>query len=122
VINSILEKEQIIEFQELVREVPLPDHVLEKTVKLVSQTRPKTEHSTELVDKYLSWGAGPRASQYLVLGAKTRALSRGRYNVEMEDIHALAVPVLRHRIVTNYAAEAEGLTSVKIIEKLLKNL
>jgi MoxR-like ATPase len=122
VINSILEKDQIIEFQELVREVPLPDHVLEKTVKLVSQTRPKTEHSTELVDKYLSWGAGPRASQYLVLGAKTRALSRGRYNVEMEDIHALAVPVLRHRIVTNYAAEAEGLSSVQIIEKLLKNL
>lgn len=121
-IESILDKKQILEFQELVREVPLPEHVLDKTVKLVTQTRPKTEHSTDLVDRYLSWGAGPRASQYLVLGAKTRALSRGRYNVEMEDIHALAVPVLRHRIVTNYAAEAEGLSSVHIIEKLLQNL
>ncbi|MCC5912853.1 MAG: MoxR family ATPase, partial [Balneolaceae bacterium] len=121
-INSVLEREQIIEFQKMVREVPLPDHVLDKTIKLVTQTRPGTEHATDLVNKYLSWGAGPRASQYLVLGAKTRALSRGRYNVEMEDIEALAVPVLRHRIVTNYAAEAEGLTTEKVIRKLLKNL
>lgn len=121
-INSVLEKDQILQIQELVREVPLPDHVLHKTVKLVTQTRPKTDRAPDLVNKYLSWGAGPRASQYLALGAKTRALSKGRYNVEMEDIHALAVPVLRHRIVTNYAAEAEGLTSVDIIEKLLKTL
>lgn len=121
-IQSILNKEQIIEFQELVREVPLPDHVLNKTVKLVTQTRPNRADSTKFVDKYLSWGAGPRASQYLVLGAKTRALSMGRYNVEMEDIEALAVPVLRHRIVTNYAAEAEGLSSEDIIKQLLKNL
>jgi MoxR-like ATPase len=121
-IKSILTKEQIIEFQELVREVPLPDYVLDKVVKLVTQTRPKTDHSPKFVDKYLSWGAGPRASQYLVLGAKTRALSMGRYNVEMEDIEALAIPVLRHRIVTNYAAEAEGLSTVDIIKMLLKNL
>lgn len=121
-IHSILNKDQIIEFQKLVREVPLPDHVLDKTIKLVTQTRPKTDSSPDFVDKYLSWGAGPRASQYLVLGAKTRALSLGRYNVEMEDIEALAIPVLRHRIVTNYAAEAEGLTSVDIINMLLKNL
>lgn len=121
-IHSILEKDQIIDFQHLIRKVPVPDHVLSKTIKLVTQTRPDTEHSPDLVNKYLSWGAGPRASQYLILGAKTRALSKGRYNVDMEDIQALAVPVLRHRIVTNYAAEAEGLTTVDIIHKLVNNL
>ena len=121
-INSILDKKQILSIQEMVRDVPLPDNVLDKTVTLINQTRPKTKYSTDLVDKYLSWGAGPRASQYLILGAKTRALSQGRFNVEMEDIHELAVPVLRHRIVTNYTAEAEGLTTVDIIHKLLKNL
>ncbi|WP_234572149.1 AAA family ATPase [Rhodohalobacter sp. 614A] len=121
-INSVLEKDQILDIQKMVREVPLPDHVLDKTVKLVTQSRPNTEHAPDFVNKYLSWGAGPRASQYLVLGAKTRALSQGRYNVEMEDIEALAVPVLRHRIVTNYAAEAEGLSTVDIIHKLAKNI
>jgi MoxR-like ATPase len=121
-INSILEKEQITELQNLIREVPLPEHVLHKAVTLTTQTRPNTPQAPDLVNKYLSWGAGPRASQYLALGAKTRALSQGRYNVEMDDIKALAVPVLRHRIVTNYAAEAEGLTTVDIIQKLLKNL
>lgn len=121
-VQSVLEKEQIIEFQKLVREVPLPEHVLDKTVRLVTQTRPNTQGSPEFIDKYISWGAGPRASQYLVVGAKTRALSQGRYNVEMEDIEALAVPVLRHRIVTNYAAEAEGLGTVDIIKKLFKQL
>ncbi len=121
-INSILDKEQIIELQNIIREVPLPDHVLHKAVTLTTQTRPNTTQAPDFVNKYLSWGAGPRASQYLVLGAKTRALSQGRYNVEMDDIKALAVPVLRHRIVTNYAAEAEGLTTVDIINKLLKNL
>lgn len=121
-VNSILDKHQILQIQEMVREVPLPDHILHKIVKLVSQTRPKTEHSTPLTDKYLSWGAGPRASQYLALGAKTRALSQGRFNVEMEDIEALAIPVLRHRIVANYAAEAEGLTTVDIIRELLGSL
>ena len=121
-IESILEKEQIIEIQEMVREVPLPEHVLHKTVTLVSETRPENPRAPDFVKKYLSWGAGPRASQYLALGAKTRALSLGRYNVEMDDIHALAVPVLRHRIVTNYAAEAEGLNTVDIIQKLLKRL
>ncbi len=121
-IDSILNKDQIIEFQKLVREVPVPDHILDKTVKLVTQTRPNTEQAPDFVDRYLSWGAGPRASQYLILGAKTRALASGRYNVELEDIEALAVPVLRHRIVTNYAAEAEGLSSTDIIGMLVKKL
>jgi MoxR-like ATPase len=121
-IQSILEKKQILEYQKLIREVPVPEHVLDSTIKLITQTRTDTDHAPERVKKYLSWGAGPRASQYLILGAKTRALSRGRLNVEMEDIEALAVPVLRHRIVTNYAAEAEGLTTVDIIQELLRGL
>ncbi len=121
-IQSVLEKSQILDFQKLIREVPVPEHVLDKTIKLVTQTRPKTEQAPEFINKYLSWGAGPRASQYLILGAKTRALSNGRYNVELDDIKALATPVLRHRIVTNYAAEAEGLTTVDIIKHLLDRL
>lgn len=121
-INSILEKDEILELQDLIREVPVPKQVLEKAVTLVTQTRPGTEMAPDFVNQYLSWGAGPRASQYLILGAKTRALSKGRYNVEMEDLRAIAVPVLRHRIVTNYAAEAEGLNTVTVIEKLLKSL
>lgn len=121
-INSILEKDEIIELQDLIREVPVPKQVLEKAVTLVTKTRPNTKLAPDFVNQYLSWGAGPRASQYLILGAKTRALSKGRYNVEMEDLQTIAVPVLRHRIVTNYAAEAEGLTTVNIIDKLLKSL
>jgi MoxR-like ATPase len=77
---------------------------------------------SEFIKKYLSWGAGPRASQYLILGGKARALSKGRYNVTIEDINALAVPVLRHRIVNNYAAEAEGFTTVKLIEMIIESL
>ena len=121
-IDSILEKDQILDLQKLVREVPVPDHVLNQAVKLVTMTRPGTENSSKFVNQYLGWGAGPRASQYIILGAKTRALSRGRYNVEIEDLHALAVPVLRHRIVTNYAAEAEGISTVDVINKLLESL
>lgn len=122
VIESVLSKDRILEFQNLVREVPVPEHVLDKTIRLVTMTRPGRDGTPDFVNKYLSWGAGPRASQYLILGAKTRALAYGRYNVEMDDIQALAAPVLRHRIVTNYAAEAEGLGSVDIIRMLLKNL
>lgn len=121
-INSILEKEQILSIQKMIRDVPVPEHVLHKSVSLIHQTRPNRSESSHYVNKYLSWGAGPRASQYLILGAKTRALSEGRYNVELEDIKALAVPVLRHRIVANYAAEAEGLKTEDIIRELLKTI
>jgi MoxR-like ATPase len=121
-IEPVLEKEQILELQKLVRQVPVPDNVLEAAVKLVNFTRPKTEMADELVNKYLSWGAGPRASQFLILGGKARALSRGRANVTLDDIRELAIPVLRHRIVTNYAAEAEGLTTADIIRRLLAKL
>ena len=85
-------------------------------------TRPNTKMAPDYINKYMSWGAGPRASQYLILGGKARALSRGRYNVTEEDIRALAIPVLRHRIVNNYAAEAEGYTTVKLISRLLDDV
>ncbi|TVQ65958.1 MAG: MoxR family ATPase [Balneolaceae bacterium] len=121
-IKSILEKHQIMSIQKMIRDVPVPENVLHASVKLIQQTRPNTPESSDYIDKYLSWGAGPRASQYLILGAKTRALSQGRYNVELEDIKTLAVPVLRHRIVANYAAEAEGLKTEDIIRNLLSNI
>ncbi|WP_445665037.1 AAA family ATPase [Fodinibius sp. AD559] len=121
-INAVLNAEQIVELQDLVREVPVPDRVLKSAVELVTKTRPQSEIAPEFIQKYMSWGAGPRASQYLVLGGKARALSRGRYNVSEDDIRALAKPVLRHRIVNNYAAEAEGLTADKLIEMLLDEM
>ncbi len=121
-INAVLNAEQIVELQDLVRKVPVPDGVLKSAVELVTKSRPQSDIAPEFIQKYMSWGAGPRASQYLVLGGKARALSRGRYNVSEDDIRALAKPVLRHRIVNNYAAEAEGLTSDKLIEKLLDEM
>lgn len=120
--NPILEKEKLEALQSIVREVPVPESVLDYAVKLVGMTRPNSEIAPEYIKKYMSWGAGPRASQYLILGGKARALSRGRYNVTEEDIRELAVPVLRHRIVNNYAAEAEGYTTVKLINKLLDDV
>ncbi|MEX2602505.1 MAG: MoxR family ATPase [Balneolaceae bacterium] len=121
-VEQILTREQILELQQIVLEVPVPDNVLDSAVRLVSYTRPNTEMADDYVNKYLSWGAGPRASQFLILGGKARALAHGRVNVTSEDIRALAIPVLRHRIVTNYAAEAEGLNSVDIIRNLLDKL
>lgn len=121
-LNPILDKEKIEQLQALVREVPVPDSVLDFAVKLVGMTRPNSPLAPDYINKYMSWGAGPRASQYLILGGKARALSKGRYNVTVEDIKALAIPVLRHRIVNNYAAEAEGFTTVKLIERLIKDV
>ncbi|HCD53637.1 MAG TPA: AAA family ATPase [Balneolaceae bacterium] len=121
-LSALLDKQKIEELQALVREVPVPDTVLDYAVKLVSMTRPNTKMAPDYINKYMSWGAGPRASQYLILGGKARALSRGRYNVTEEDIRALAIPVLRHRIVNNYAAEAEGYTTVKLISRLLDDV
>ncbi|MEX0772540.1 MAG: MoxR family ATPase [Balneolales bacterium] len=118
-INAILDAGQIVEYQKLVREVPVPESVLHYAVKIVSMTRPNNGHSPDFIHKYMSWGAGPRASQYLILGGKTRALSRGRFNVTEEDIEALAIPVLRHRIVNNYAAEADGISTVDLIKRLI---
>lgn len=121
-INAVLNAQQIIELQDLVRQVPVPQGVLQSAVELVTKTRPQSDIAPDFIRKYMSWGAGPRASQYLVLGGKARALTRGRYNVSEEDIRALAKPVLRHRIVNNYAAEAEGLSADKLIEMLLDEM
>ncbi|MDZ7680320.1 MAG: MoxR family ATPase [Fodinibius sp.] len=121
-IKPVLNAQQIVELQDLVREVPVPEGVLSAAVQLVTKTRPQSDIAPEFINKYMSWGAGPRASQYLVLGGKARALMHGRYNVAEEDIRALAKPVLRHRIVNNYAAEAEGLSSDKLIEMLLDEM
>lgn len=121
-VKSILSAPQITELQDLVREVPVPEGVLSAAVNLVTKTRPQSDLAPDFIKKYMSWGAGPRASQYLILGGKARALTRGRYNVAKEDIKALAKPVLRHRIVNNYAAEAEGLSPDKLIEMLLDEM
>jgi MoxR-like ATPase len=118
-VESILSADEIKAYQQLVREVTVPRQVLENAVKLVSLTRPDGSGTPDFVKQYLSWGAGPRASQYLILGGKTRALSRGRFNVTDEDVKSLAVPVLRHRIVTNYTAEAEGVDVAGVIKRLV---
>ncbi len=114
-LRHILTGEQILFFQQLVRKIPVADHVLEYAVKLVSKTRPETENATEQVNKYLSWGAGPRASQYLVIGAKCHAAINGKYSPDIEDVQAVAAPILKHRIVRNYKAEADGLSAEQII-------
>lgn len=118
-LNHILSGEEILFFQNLVRKIPLADNVLEYAVMLVSKTRPGTKLATDQVNQYISWGAGPRASQNLVLGAKTHAAINGKYSPDIEDIKAVADYVLRHRIVRNYKAEAEGITESDIISNLL---
>lgn len=119
-VQSVLEASQILELQELVREVPVPESVLNYAVRLAGMSRPNSNITPDFINKYMSWGAGPRASQYLILGGKARALMHGRFNVTEEDIRALAKPVLRHRIINNYAAEAEGFTTDKLIDKLIE--
>ena len=118
-LRNILNSEQILYFQQLVRKIPIADNVLEYAVNLAVKTRPNTERATEQVNKYISWGAGPRASQYLVLGAKCHAAIHGKYSPDIEDVKAIADYVLRHRIVRNYKAEAEGITESVIIRELL---
>jgi len=118
-LNNILTAEQIIAYQQLIRKIPIADNVLEYAVSLASKTRPQTDMATAEVNNYIAWGAGPRASQYLVLGAKTHAAVQGKYSPDKEDVQAIANYVLRHRIVRNYKAEAEGITEEKINEGLI---
>jgi MoxR-like ATPase len=118
-INSILSAEEINYFQHLVKRVPVSDNVLNYAVKLTAKTRPNGEFATDLVKQFVAWGAGPRASQYLILGAKTHALLNGKFAPDIEDVKAVAMPILRHRIVPNYKAEAEGYSVQRIIESLL---
>ncbi len=117
-LGNIVTGEQIMFFQQLIRKIPIADNVLEYAVSLASKTRPNTERATEAVNNYISWGAGPRASQYLVLGAKCHAAINGKYSPDIEDVQAIAKYVLRHRIVRNYKAEAEGISEEKVIEGL----
>jgi MoxR-like ATPase len=118
-LRNILTGEEISYFQNLVRKIPVSDNVLEYAVTLATKTRPGTEMAAPMVNDYISWGAGPRASQYLLLGAKCHAAIHGKYSPDIEDVKAIANYVLRHRIVRNYKAEAEGVTEEDIIQKLL---
>jgi MoxR-like ATPase len=120
-LKKILTTEEIIYFQELVRKIPVSDNVMEFAVKLSSKTRPGTIHAAEIANKYLSWGAGPRASQFLVIGAKCHALIKGKYSPDIEDVKAVSAAILRHRIVRNYKAEAEGVSVDTIIAELVKS-
>ncbi len=118
-VNKVLTGDEITYYQHLVRRVPVPDNVIEYVVSLVNKTRPGVNGSSTIAQEYLEWGAGPRASQYLVLGAKCNALLNGKYSPDVEDVQAIAKPVLRHRIVRNFKAEAEGITVDDIISKLM---
>ena len=119
-LNHVLSGAQIMRFQELVRRVPVADNVIEFAVRLATLTRPKNETSPKFIRDWLSWGAGPRASQYLILGAKTRAILTGRVTPDIQDVRTMAVPVLRHRIVPNFNAEADGVSTLDIVERLVR--
>jgi MoxR-like ATPase len=119
-IEPVLSGDQILNLQRLVRRVPVTDHVISYTLALVRQTRVGEPGVPKFVRDWLAWGAGPRAVQYLILGAKARALLHGRTHVQSEDISALAYPVLRHRILTNFTAASEGVTTDVVVERLLK--
>jgi MoxR-like ATPase len=118
-LKSILKGEDILAFQDLVRKVPVTDNVISYAVKLVGKTRIDSPEAPDYIKDLLSWGAGPRASQYLILGAKAHALLKGKYSPDIEDVRAIAVPVLRHRIVPSFTAEAEGVTADEIIKRLM---
>jgi MoxR-like ATPase len=117
-VNKVLSAEEILAIQDLIRRIPVNDNVLEYAVRLASSTRPDAPDAPEMVKKYLGWGAGPRASQYLVLGAKAHAAIHGKYSPDREDVQAVALAVLRHRVVRNYKAEAEGISTDDIIKQL----
>ncbi len=118
----VLAKEQIVELQKLVRQVPVASHVKDFAVRLVLATHPKTETAAPIANQYLRFGSSPRGGQTLLLGAKVRALARGRFNVSFEDIQAVAPATLRHRLILNFEAEAEGITTDQIISQVLKDV
>ncbi len=118
-LKSVISKQEILDFQQLIRKMPINDNVLKYAVTLAAKTRPNTELAPEISNKFLKWGAGPRASQYLVVGAKTHAALHGKYSPDIDDVKAVAVSILRHRIIKNYKAEAENISVEQIIEKLL---
>ena len=118
-VDTILSREDIIYFQNLVRQVPVSDAVVQHAVQLVNRTRINTPYAPEEIKELISWGAGPRASQYLILGAKAKALLKGKYSPDIEEVNEVAKAVLRHRIVPSFSAEAEGITADDIVERLL---
>ncbi len=118
-VQKVLSGDELLAFQHLVRRVPVVDNVVEYAVKLVHKTRPNTEMGSPDANTYLEWGAGPRASQALILAAKCNALLNGKYSPDIEDVRAVAYPIIRHRIVRNFKAEAEGITVDQLIKRLL---
>jgi len=122
VLNHLLDGAKVIAFQQLVRRVPVPDHLYDYAVKIVRRTRPNEPESPQWIKDTVSWGAGPRAVQYLILGAKSRAALRGAYMASLEDLEAIASSVLTHRVITNFSAESQGMTSKKIVERLIMEM
>ena len=118
-VNTIFNAQEIIDIQHLIRRIPVPDNVVEYAVKLVNSTRPNLSTASDFVKQYIDWGAGPRASQNLVLGAKANAAIKGKFSPDIEDIQTVAMGILRHRIIKNYKAEAEGISEENIIQELL---
>jgi MoxR-like ATPase len=118
-LNKIMDASDIIKYQNLIRSVPINDNVLHYAVSLVNKTRPGIENKDVTVNEYIEWGAGPRASQYIVLASKCHALLSGKYTPDIEDVKSIAIPVLRHRIVKNYKAESKGMSVDDIIHKIL---
>ena len=117
-VNSLLSAEQIVDFQHLIRRIPVADNVIEYAVSMVSKTRPNSDVAPEIVKTYIDWGAGPRASQNLILAAKTHAAIHGKFSPDIENVQAVAQSILRHRIIKNYKAEAEGISEEQIIKSL----
>lgn len=118
-LNQILSAEDIVKFQNSIRKMPVADNVLEYAVKLVGKTRVNSDDAPKITKDFITWGAGPRASQYLIVGAKCHAAIRGKYSPDIEDVKAVAMPILRHRLVRNYRAEAEGYSMERIIQELM---
>ena len=121
-VRSVLTSEEIQYYQGLVRRIPVADNVVEYAVKLSTRTRPGTPGAPAIINDHISWGAGPRASQFLVIGAKCHALTRGKFSPDIEDVQAVAKPILRHRLVRNYKAEAEGVTVDQVVGRLIEHV
>lgn len=122
VLSPVMTKLEIIEYQNLVRRVPVSDNVVEYAVKLVSATRPNSKYAPKFINESISWGAGPRASQFLILGSKAKAVLDGRPTPNIDDINSLAIPILRHRVLTNFNAETEGLKAENVISQLIEKM
>lgn len=117
-LNKVVTAEEILVFQDLIRRVPVADNVIQFAVKVANMTRPVNGNSPDFIKQWITWGAGPRASQYMILAAKSRAVIQGRFTPNIDDVKAAMLPVLRHRIITNFSAEAEGISAVDVIKKL----